>query len=138
MGMIPGRHVDAVFAFCNIRNFTDVTEVLQDQVMIFVNRIASIVHSFCDEFWGNPNKNVGDAFLLVWRLSGHPREHRRRLTDMALLSLTSMVAKLATSADIAEYRSHAKLLKRIPNYRCRVGFGLTRGWAIEGAIGSEF
>merc|ERR1711865_182319 len=49
-----------------------------------------------------------------------------------------MVAKLATSADIAEYRTHAKLLKRIPNYRTRVGFGLHRGWAIEGAIGSEF
>ncbi|CAE8702568.1 unnamed protein product, partial [Polarella glacialis] len=38
--MIPGRRVDAIFMFCDIRNFTDATEVLQDQVMVFVNRIA--------------------------------------------------------------------------------------------------
>merc|ERR1719271_1722535 len=37
MGGVSGRRVDAVFAFCNIRDFTVVTEVLQDQVMIFVN-----------------------------------------------------------------------------------------------------
>merc|ERR1719352_2218224 len=45
MGMIPGRTVEAVFAFCDIRSFTDATEVLQDQVMVFVNRIANIVHN---------------------------------------------------------------------------------------------
>merc|ERR1740117_1500233 len=106
--------------------------------MIFVNRIAAIVHSLCDEFWGNPNKNVGNGFLLVWRLSGHEERYQHKLADMAILSLTSMVAKLATSADIAEYRTHAKLLKRIPNYRIRVTFGLHLGWAIEGAIGSDF
>jgi len=103
------------------------------------------VHSLCDEFWGNPNKNVGDAFLLVWRLSGQPdqtqpmeEKKQRRLTDMALLSCTSMIAKIGTSAEMAEYRGHVKLLKRIPNYRVKVGFGLHLGWAIEGAIGSEF
>merc|ERR1719247_1907232 len=38
--MIPGKKVDAIFGFCDIRNFADATEVLQDQVMLFVNRIA--------------------------------------------------------------------------------------------------
>merc|ERR1719197_577305 len=69
--MIPGRKVDAIFGFCDIRNFTDATEVLQDQVMVFVNRIAGVVHSCITDFFGSPNKNVGDAFLLVWRLSEH-------------------------------------------------------------------
>jgi len=138
MGMIPGRKVEAVFAFCDIRNFTDATEVLQDQVMVFVNRIAAIVHATADEFFGNPNKNVGDAFLLVWRLSGQPEAKQHRLADMALLSLITIVAKTNTSADIAEYRTHAKLVKRLPNYRTRIGFGIHLGWAIEGAIGSEF
>merc|ERR1719382_179061 len=35
--MIPGNKVEAVFGFCDIRNFTDTTEVLQDKVMVFVN-----------------------------------------------------------------------------------------------------
>lgn len=146
VGMMKGEKVEAVFAYLQLRNFTDCTEVLQDQVMQFVNRIAKEVHSLCDEFWGNPNKNVGEAFLLVWRLSGQLKaneqplsvDKQRRLTDMSLLSLTSMVAKIATSAEMAEYREHSKLLKRIPNYRVKVGFGLHLGWAIEGAIGSEF
>lgn len=35
--------------------------------MVFVNSIAEIVHSTIDIFLGEPNKNIGDAFLLVWK-----------------------------------------------------------------------
>lgn len=27
--------------------------------MVFVNRIASVIHSCVNEFFGNPNKNIG-------------------------------------------------------------------------------
>ena len=33
--------------------------VHEDQVMVFVNRIASVIHSCVNEFFGNPNKNIG-------------------------------------------------------------------------------
>jgi len=36
--------------------------------MLFVNNIGSIVHSMVDRFLGAANKNIGDAFLLVWKL----------------------------------------------------------------------
>ena len=36
--------------------------------MIFVNTIAKIVHNTVDSFNGSANKNVGDAFLLVWKI----------------------------------------------------------------------
>jgi len=136
--MIPGRRVDAIFGYCNIRNFTDATEVLQDQVMIFVNRIASVVHSCINEFFGSPNRNIGDAFLLVWDLEGWDDSKRRRLADMSLLSLYKVIAEINKSPSLAEYRSHLKLIKRLPKYRVRLSFGLHKGWAIEGAIGSEF
>ena len=57
----------AIFGFCDIRNFTDVTEVLQEQVMEFVNTIAAIVHREVHMHGGAANKNIGDAFLLVWK-----------------------------------------------------------------------
>lgn len=136
--MIPGRRVEALFGFCDIRNFTDATEVLQDQVMVFVNRIASVVHSCITEYFGSPNKNVGDAFLLVWRLSGHTPTKQRRLADMSIVSFIKIIAQINKSPLLAEYRLHPKLVKRLPNYRVRMGFGLHSGWAIEGAIGSEF
>ena len=66
--MIPGKRVKAIFGFCDIRRFTDVTEVLQEDVMLFVNQVAHIVHQCVVDAKGDPNKNIGDAFLIVWRL----------------------------------------------------------------------
>lgn len=35
--------------------------------MIFVNEIAEIVHGTINEYCGETNKNIGDAFLIVWK-----------------------------------------------------------------------
>ena len=66
--MLPGEKVISIFGFCDIRNFTDATEVLLGGVMIFVNDIAEIAHSTVNKYSGAPNKNIGDAFLFVWKL----------------------------------------------------------------------
>lgn len=136
--MIPGKRVDAIFGYCNIRNFAATTDVLEDEIMVFVNRIVDIVHSIVTEFYGSPNQNVGGAFLLVWCLSGHPSPKRSRLADCAAVSFMQIIAKTSKSAVLARYRSNARLVKRLPGYRVRMGFGLHTGWAIEGAIGSNF
>ena len=65
--MLPGQKVICIFGFCDIRNFTDATEVLQEGVMLFVNEIGKIVHGIVDKYSGAANKNIGDAFLLVWK-----------------------------------------------------------------------
>ena len=67
--MIPGNKVVAIFGFCDIRQFTDTTEVLQEDIMSYVNEIAELVHGVVDKFSGTPNKNIGDAFLFVWKFS---------------------------------------------------------------------
>lgn len=67
--MMPGKKVMCIFGFCDIRNFTDATEVLQANVMVFVNEIAQICHEVVNRVGGNPNKNIGDAFLLVWKFN---------------------------------------------------------------------
>jgi class 3 adenylate cyclase len=35
--------------------------------MVFVNEIAEICHKVVNAHGGSPNKNIGDAFLLVWK-----------------------------------------------------------------------
>lgn len=35
--------------------------------MLFVNEIGEIVHGIVDSYSGAANKNIGDAFLLVWK-----------------------------------------------------------------------
>lgn len=67
--MLPGEKVICIFGFCDIRNFTDATEVLQEGVMLFVNEIGEIVHGIVDKYSGAANKNIGDAFLLVWKFT---------------------------------------------------------------------
>lgn len=50
--------------------------------MVFVNQIGEIVHTATHWYGGAANKNIGDAFLLVWRLPEEgvdPREVERLL-----------------------------------------------------------
>jgi class 3 adenylate cyclase len=136
--MLAGKRVEGIFCYCDIRSFAEATEALEDQVMVFVNRIAGVVHTVINEFFGSPNQNIGDAFLLVWKLTGYTESQRQRLCDCAAISIIKVVAAIGKSPLLAEYRTHPKLLKRLPNYQVRTGFGLHTGWAIEGAIGSEF
>merc|ERR1719310_996832 len=95
--VVPGQKVDAIIGFCNIRNFTDATEVLKNKVMLFVNRIGEIVHGCVDDYHGSPNKNIGDAFLLVWRLSGVSQERQTKLADMAIMSSVRIIAAINKS-----------------------------------------
>jgi class 3 adenylate cyclase len=68
------RSVFAIFGFCDIRRFTDVSEALGKRVIQFVNVIAEIVHLEVQNSGGAPNKNVGDAFMVVWILEDEESE----------------------------------------------------------------
>jgi len=136
--MVPGRKVDAIIGFCNIRHFADATEVLKEKVMLFVNQVGEIVHGCVDDYHGAPNKNIGNAFLLIWRLAAYSPERQRKLADMSMMAFIKIVAEINKSRVLAAYRGHPGLLQRLPKFRVQMGFGLHCGWAIEGAIGSEF
>lgn len=61
-----------------------------------------------------------------------------RMGELSVLSFLKIIAATNRSPVLATYRLHEGLLARMPNYRVKMGFGLHYGWAIEGAIGSEF
>jgi class 3 adenylate cyclase len=150
--MMPGKKCVAFFGFCDIRQFTDTTEILQEEVMVFVNEIGEIVHAIVDSYAGQANKNIGDAFLLVWKLPDEDTEWNEKLknivvkptvragqtAEMAMLSFLKCFAGINKSRNLYKYRSYEKLNERMPNYSVKMGFGLHVGWAIEGAIGSDF
>jgi class 3 adenylate cyclase len=143
--MLPGRKSYCIFGFCDIRNFTDATEILQEGVMIFVNEIAEIVHSIAYLYSGSPNKNIGDAFLLVWKFPQYMKPNSNRTTtyvqqtsDMSLISFLKIIVEINRNPKILKYRKNEALRRQMPNYSVKMGFGLHVGWAIEGAIGSEF
>ncbi|GMH51198.1 hypothetical protein TrRE_jg11895 [Triparma retinervis] len=66
--MIPGKRMYAIFGFCDIHEFDMCTEVLEDEIMTFVNSVARIVHEQVTRWGGTCNKNLGNAFLMIWRI----------------------------------------------------------------------
>jgi class 3 adenylate cyclase len=136
-----GTLIHSIFGFCDVRNFTDTTECLQEEVMLFVNRIAHILHSIVVQCSGSANKNIGDAFLLTWKIddSFTPLQVSS-LADQALLAFCKALIELCRYQDfICNFSIPAtnRLYKRFPGYKVRIGSGLHVGWAIEGAIGSS-
>lgn len=140
--MGSGTMINSIFGFCDVRQFTDTTECLQEEVMLFVNRIAHILHGIVVQCSGQANKNIGDAFLLTWKvdenIAGTPSESV--LADQALLAFVKTLIELIRhEIFICNFSPEAtsRLYKRFPGYNVRIGCGLHYGWAIEGAIGSN-
>lgn len=108
--MVPGKKVIAIYGYSDIRNFTDATEVLQEQVMVYVNEIAEIVHEIVTNHCGSANNNYGDAFLLVWKFedkfckadkNGELKllniRQVNQIVDSAVISFLKVLAKIHKS-----------------------------------------
>lgn len=140
-----GRKIHSIFGFCDVRLFTDTTECLQEEVMLFVNRIAHILHSIVVQCDGAVNKNIGDAFLLTWKVDNDnitsvSGEDHNYTADKALYSFVKTMIEMCRHEDFLckfSPRTLSELYERMPGYKCRIGCGLHFGWAIEGAIGSS-
>lgn len=127
--------------------------------MSFVNKIASVVHINIVKTGGSNNKNIGDAFLFVWKIAsftetpafalrlqefmkkkGRLNEEEKAsvniMADLSAYAVLKIIAKINSYQQILNYREHKGLNKRIPDYAIKMGFGLHIGWAIEGLIGS--
>ena len=132
--MVPGQRIEAVYGFCDIRNFTDATECLQEDVMLFVNSVADILHHSVAEHGGSPNKNIGDAFLLVWKEDGTSIENP---ADGALRAFIRTIREVRECETLQNLTQNPELQERLPGFETQLGFGLHLGWSIEGAIGSD-
>lgn len=150
--MLPGQKGIFIFGFCDIRNFTDATEVLEEGVMLFVNEIGDIVHNTVARYSGAANKNVGDAFLLVWKLDKQDQTYDlatdtvraikglrvSQLADMSVVSFLLLISGLKRNRKMLKYKKHKGLNERMTNYEVRLGLGMHLGYAIEGPIGSYY
>jgi class 3 adenylate cyclase len=140
--MVPGVKCKGIFGFCDIRNFTDATECLQEEVMMFVNVIAEIVHMAVKRHGGAPNKNIGDAFLVVYKTSGgsiiENQELTTKLADGSLQAFLDTISEINENQILLNIAQYPSIQARMPGYKTKMGFGLHYGYAIEGAIGSQF
>jgi class 3 adenylate cyclase len=148
--MMKGEKKTAFVGFCDIRGFLLVNEALKEDTVIFVNRIAEIVHKSVDKFGGATNKNIGDAFLNIWKFPElNPNKETYKISptniysqvvaDKAVLSFLYIIRSIKLSQDILEYSDDKRIKKAFPHgYKVNMGFGIHYGWAIEGTIGSKY
>jgi class 3 adenylate cyclase len=138
--------VQAILGVARVSDFSTAIEVLQGKIMTFVNQIAEIVHGVVNACHGAPNKNNGDSFLVIWRLDGTDSSANvgakwkiTRIADMSVVSFAKVLGAVHQSPLLASYRGHPGLKFRLGcNCRVNLTFGLHLGWAIEGAVGSEY
>eukprot|EP00301_Raphidiophrys_heterophryoidea_P014776 c23238_g1_i1.p1 GENE.c23238_g1_i1~~c23238_g1_i1.p1 ORF type:complete len:799 (+),score=170.52 c23238_g1_i1:41-2437(+) len=134
---VDGQRVDAIFGFCCIHDFAECCEVLGEQTMIFTNLIATLVGEIVTMSHGSVNKNLGEAFLVVWKLPEDPRS-QRMIAESAVSAFIQIRYALAKHVQIQRHaRDEAMVAKFGPNFRFQMGYGLHVGWAIEGAVGSN-
>jgi len=153
-------NVSCIFLFCDIRRFTDATECLREEVFVFTNKIAAVVHSLCHSYGGSANKNIGDAFLISWlleenetRAKGKGRRQNKAKTktlvakhdeaDKALLAVLKIIIALNYESyflDELSAGTRERLKEKFFHTEgplVQMGFGLHAGKAVQGAIGSH-
>jgi hypothetical protein len=67
--LLPGIRVYVIVGFCDIHHFEECLVKLSDGILTFVNTIASIVHESVCAWDGQCNKNLGNAFVILWRIA---------------------------------------------------------------------
>ena len=107
--LIPGVRIYAIFGFCDIHHFEDINEKLGKDIMTFVNTIAAIVHNSVHDWKGQSNKNLGNAFLVVWRIGD---EHT--LQTILNASTDNRQTMVATDKAPKKRKGHAIDLRRVP------------------------
>eukprot|EP00605_Chrysophyceae_sp_TOSAG23-4_P001372 GSChrysophyteH1.ASY1.ANO1.1492.1 assembled CDS len=137
--LLPGVRIYAVIGFCDIHHFEEINRLLTNDVLVFVNTIAEIVHSRVHYWGGQCNKNLGNAFVILWRIVVDLRRVPGvdKLADHALVGYLKIIAEINRNTTILSYRNEPRLTKNgTKEYKVTMGFGLHAGWAIEGAVGS--
>jgi class 3 adenylate cyclase len=145
-----GRKVIAIYGFCRINDFMDTTQCLMEEVMVFVNKIGHIVHTCVHEWRGAANKNMGDSFMVTWKVPDRDDQERmlkggmecsdkmQELTDRSVIAFIKVLSEIRRAADLHAYAKHPKIIPKFgQSYSVSMCCSLHAGWGVEGAIGSK-
>jgi len=137
--LLPGVRIYAVIGFCDIHHFEEINQLLTNDVLIFVNTIAEIVHSRVHYWGGQCNKNLGNAFVIIWRIGdeldvqlqsqggskGSVKVQKKslgtkvvdlrrvpgvdKLADHALVGYLKIIAEINRNTAVLDYRNEPRL-----------------------------
>jgi len=143
----PGKLIYAAFGFCDIHEFDHLTDILEVHIMDFVNDVARVVHEQVHTWDGQCNKNLGNSFLMTWRVPPAATGGQanidvtrlpamRTIADKAMIGYVKVIADLNRDEKVLAYRERTDLYLDGKPFKVHMGFGLHIGWGIEGPVGS--
>lgn len=212
---VPGKSVYALFAFAAIHGFDHALRNLGGDIMVLINDVANVLHGEVFRWGfgesGQCNKNLGGAFLMVFRIglveeviekleqaeqvifapnasqketavrhrrtrsnlgsqqmrktsslssnttkSSSKRKDTRRdsvkamslslqslpgistFTDRAVIGMLKSFAGIYRDQKILKWNNDFRLGAGVGAFRASLIYGMDAGWAVEGAVGSEY
>ena len=130
---VPGKSVYALFGFAAIKGFDHALKNLGGEVMVLINDVAKVLH---DEVYrwgfgnsGQCNKNLGGAFLMVFRI-GLVKEVIEKL-EQATDVIFSTHVKQRTSSQAANKRMRKSAITSTTTMTSKTGSTNTPG-ALKG------
>ena len=125
--MVPGVKIQTVFLICRINRFSEITDALQEEITVFINKFAKIVHDCADYWGGSINKNTGEVFLLTWKLPAIDdqdseakkqaiNEEKAELAIKALVTALKIVSEIRRASDLKAYARHPRIRNKTGPY----------------------
>ena len=117
--MVPGKKLLGAYGFCIIEKYDQVLECLGEEILPFTNMAAKVVHEAVTYNGGQPNRNLGDAFLCVWKPqmldnNSSVEELKRaeeKMCDGALTAFRRAVREISRSAKLQAFNKNEEILK---------------------------
>lgn len=144
--MVPGKKLLGAYGFCIIDEYEEVLDCLGEEILPFTNMAAQVLHDAVTHNGGQPNRNLGDAFLCVWKPqmldNNSPvedlRQAEQKMCDGALTAFRRSVREISRSAKLQAFNKNEEIIKYFDGeHRTVIGYGLNYGYAIEGAVGTN-
>ena len=147
--MKAGHRIDAIFMVWSINYYDSILRALKQDSVVYINKVAKIVHQWVHHWDGSINRNDGELYLLTWKLptiEGGEQEKNQNLqkmktelADKSLIAAVKVIAELRRSGELMSYYKNPNLMNSIGrNIDSWVTFGIHQGWTIEGVIGSKY
>ncbi|NNE85707.1 MAG: adenylate/guanylate cyclase domain-containing protein, partial [Alphaproteobacteria bacterium] len=130
---LGGELRDMSILFCDVRNFTPISEALDAQALTgFVNSFLTPMTSAIHHHEGTVDKYMGDAVMAFWNAPLDDADHARHACHAALEMRKNLAELNQQIADSADGADDAFKLGTI-----RVGIGIGTGICCVGNMGSE-
>jgi len=128
---LGGEVRDLTLLFCDVRNFTTISEKLGAQELTtFINELLTPLTDIIVERGGTIDKYMGDAIMAFWNAPLDDPEHARRACEAALGMIRALV-------DLNLKWSAAAQDAGKPFTPVKLGIGVNSGECCVGNLGSE-